>query len=116
MLLFIGIESFFIFSFILLLLFCYWKIFEKAGQPGWASIVPIYNMIVMCRIAKKPGYWVLLQFIPYIGAIFSIWIINRMVKGFGKSEGFTVGLIFLGFIFLPIWAFDNSEYDPNRLD
>ena len=95
--------------------YCYWKIFERAGHPGWAAIVPIYNLIIMCRIAKKPGWWVLLQIIPYLGLIWTIWIINRMVKGFGKSEGFTIGMIFLGFIFLPIWAFDGSDYDSSRL-
>ena len=96
--------------------FCLWKIFERSGHPGWAATVPIYNLIVMCRIAKKPGWWAALMCIPAIGMIWSIWTLNRMAKGFGKSGGFTIGLIFLGFIFLPIWAFDDSEYDSSRLD
>ena len=96
--------------------YCLWKIFERSGHPGWAATVPIYNLIVMCRIAKKPGWWAALMCIPYLGLIWTIWTLNRMAKGFGKSGGFTIGLIFLGFIFLPIWAFDDSEYDSSRLD
>jgi uncharacterized membrane protein YhaH (DUF805 family) len=92
-----------------------WKVFEKSGEPGWASIVPIYNMIVMCRIARKPGWWVILQIIPCLGIIWSIWVINRIAKGFGKDESFTLGLIFLPFIFCPMLGFGDAEYQPERL-
>ena len=72
--------------------------------------------IMSSRIAKKPEWWVILMFIPLVNYVVGIWIINRMVKGFGKSEGFTIGMIFLGFIFYPILAFGDVEYDGNRLD
>ena len=84
---------------LLLMVAAGWKVFEKAGEPGWAILVPIYNVIVMCKIAKKPWWWLLLMCIPYIGLVWSIWIINRIAKAFGKSGGFTVGLIFVGLIF-----------------
>ena len=120
MLLFIGgIETLlilFIVGSIVFMIASTWKVFEKAGEPGWAFIVPIYNMIIMCRIARKPGLWVLLQFIPYLGIIWTIWIVNRMAKGFGKDEGFTLGLIFLPFIFWPILGFGDSEYQPEGLN
>ncbi|MBT5859513.1 MAG: signal peptidase I [Flavobacteriales bacterium] len=106
----------FLIALVVLLIISGWKVFEKAGHPGWASIVPIYNMIIMCRIAKKPEWWVILMFIPLVNYVVGIWIINRMVKGFGKSEGFTIGMIFLGFIFYPILAFGDADYDGNRLD
>ncbi|TWI88175.1 DUF5684 domain-containing protein [Chitinophaga japonensis] len=89
-------------------LFCLWKVFEKAGQPGWAAIIPIYNYYIMTKIIGKPWYWLLLMMIPYIGIIWGIWATNLLSKSFGKSEGFTVGLILLGFIFLPIMAFDKT--------
>ncbi len=85
-----------------LLIVSLWKIFEKAGQPGWAAIIPIYNNYIMTKIAERPGYWTVLMLIPYIGMIWGIWTMNRMVKRFGKSEGYTVGLIFLPFVFLPM--------------
>jgi hypothetical protein len=87
-----------------------WKIFEKAGKPGWAAIVPVYNHMVMAEIGGKPNWFGLLPMIPYIGSIWSIWILNRLVKSFNKEVGFTLGLIFLPFIFYPMLAFGSSEY------
>lgn len=89
---------------------CMWKIFEKAGKPGWAAIVPIYNIMVMAEIAEKPNWWGLLTLIPYVGFIWNIWILNRMIHRFGKSTGFTVATIFFGFITIPILAFGSAEY------
>lgn len=94
----------------------FWKVFEKAGQPGWAILVPFYNVIIMCRIAKKPWWWMLLMCIPYVGLVWSIWATNRMAKAFGKSEGFTVGLLLLGFVFWPILAWGDAEYDASLID
>ena len=87
-----------------------WKIFEKAGRPGWAAIVPVYNHMVMAEIGGKPNWFGLLPMIPYIGSIWSIWILNRLVKSFNKEVGFTLGLIFLPFIFYPMLAFGSAEY------
>jgi len=87
-----------------------WKIYSKAGQPGWACIIPIYNMYILTKIIGKPGIWVLLFFIPLVNIIFGIWATNLLSKSFGKDEGFTVGLILLGFIFYPILAFGSAKY------
>jgi hypothetical protein len=88
-----------------------WRIFEKAGKPGWAAIIPIYNIIILLEIVGKPWWWLLMiLFIPIADIIFAIWMINLLSKSFGKSEGFTVGLIFLGFIFYPILGFGNAKY------
>lgn len=94
--------------FVVFYIICGWKIFEKAGQPGWAAIIPIYSSYILTKIIGKPWYWVLLMCIPYIGAIWGIWAVNLLSKSFGKGVGFTLGLIFLGFIFAPIMAFDKS--------
>jgi hypothetical protein len=93
----------------------YWIIFQKAGHPGWAAIVPIYNFWVITQIIKKPGYWVLLMMIPYAGSIWHIWSTNLLVKKFGKSEGFTVGCIFLPFIFYPILAATGVYEDSPKM-
>ncbi len=87
-----------------------WRIFEKAGEPGWAAIIPIYNLVILMAIAGKPWFWGLLACRPYIGVIFSIWGTNLMVKQFGKTEGFTLGIVFLPFIFLPILAFEEAKF------
>lgn len=87
-----------------------WKVFEKAGQPGWASIIPIYNFYVMTKIGGKPGWWTLMLFIPGVNIIFVIWLDNMISKSFGKDEGFTAGLVLLGAIFWPILGFGSAKY------
>lgn len=88
----------------------HWKIYEKAGKPGWAAIIPIYNLIVLLEIIGKPVWWILLLLIPCVNIVFAIWITNLLSKSFGQSEGFTVGLLLLGVIFYPILAFGNYQY------
>jgi len=98
----------FVIGIVLLMIISQWKIYEKAGKPGWASIIPIYSIIVLLEIIKKPGIWLLWLLIPGVNIIFAIWAINLLSKSFGKSEGFTLGLLFLPYIFYPILAFDKS--------
>lgn len=85
-----------------------WKTFEKANQPGWACIIPIYNIYIMTKIGGKPSYWVLLMLIPVANFIFAVWLINMISKSFGKDEGFTIGLLLLGIVFWPILGFSND--------
>ena len=95
---------------IILVIASLWKIFEKAGQEGWKAIIPIYNMYVLLKIVGKPTWWLILFFIPFVNYIFIIWTYNMLSKSFGKSEGFTVGLVLLGVIFLPILGFGAAKY------
>ncbi len=95
---------------VILVIAAMWTLYSKAGQPGWACIIPIYNIIVFLRIIGKPWWWLILFIIPIINIIFCIWSINLLSKSFGKGEGFTIGLIFLGVIFLPILAFGDNKY------
>lgn len=94
----------------LLQIIAQWKVFVKAGQPGWACIIPIYNIYIMTKIAGKPGIWVLLMIIPIVNIVLAIWLMNMISKSFGHDEGFTVGLILLSFIFWPILGFGDSKY------
>ena len=87
-----------------------WIIYSKANKPGWAAIVPIYNLIIMLEIAGKPWWWIFLFFIPIANIVFLIMMYNGISKAFGKSEGFTVGLVLLGIIFFPILAFSSATY------
>ncbi len=82
-----------------------WRVFEKAGWQGWTSIIPIYNFYVMIKIGGKPGWWLLLMLVPIVNFVIAIWTLNMISKSFGKDEGFTVGLLFLGIIFWPILGF-----------
>jgi len=87
-----------------------WKLFSKAGKPGWASIVPIYNTIVMIDIAGKPLWWILLLFIPVVNIVVSVLIMIGMAKNFGRGTGTVIGLIFLPIIFMLILGFGSAEY------
>lgn len=87
-----------------------WKIYEKAGKPGWACIIPIYNTIVLLEIVGKPWWWILLMLIPVVNFIFVIWMTNLLSKSFGKDEGFTVGLLLLSIVFYPILGFGSAKY------
>jgi hypothetical protein len=83
----------------------YYRLFKKAELPGWAAIVPIYNTICFLRIGKKPEWWILLLFIPFVNIVIAIIATHAVSKAFGKDEGFTVGMIFLPFIFVPLLGF-----------
>jgi len=87
-----------------------WKVFVKAGKPGWASIIPIYNVIVLLEICGRPLWWILLLLIPCVNIIVAVIVWIDVAKSFGKSELFGVGLAFLGFIFVPILGFGGDQY------
>jgi hypothetical protein len=87
-----------------------WKVFEKAGHPGWAAIVPIYNLIVLLQIAGKPLWWIVLLFIPVANIIAAILISIAVAEKFGKGVGFGLGLAFLGAVFYPILGFGDAKY------
>ena len=87
-----------------------WAIYQKAGKRGWYSLIPVYNILVLLQIVGKSWWWILLFLIPFVNIIFVIWMLNMLSKSFGKNEGFTIGLLFLSFIFLPILAFGKAKY------
>ncbi len=97
----------------LLTLVAMWKVFNKAGEPGWAILIPIYNLIVMLRIAGKPAWWFLLFCIPLVQIVVAINVDVCTARRFGKGVGCGLGLLFLPMIFYPILAFGSATYEPN---
>jgi len=108
--LFTGAFLLVIFSVLIIMIVSLWKVFTKAGQPGWAAIVPIYNAIVLLQIIGRPLWWILLFMIPAVNIVFGIICYVDLAKSFGKGAGFACGLMFLGFIFFPILAFGDARY------
>lgn len=98
------------FAVIIFIIASMWTIFTKAGEPGWAAIIPIYNIIVLLKIVGKPVWWIFLYLVPIVNIVFAIWTINMLSKSFGKDEGYTVGLILLGIVFYPMLAFGEAKY------
>jgi hypothetical protein len=87
-----------------------WKTFSKAGRPGWACLVPIYNVFVMLQIAGRPMWWFLLLLVPVVNFFVILLLVTDIAKAFGKGMGFGLGLLFFGFIFYPILGFGDSQY------
>lgn len=97
---------------IILQIAAWWKMFEKAGQPGWAAIIPFYNLYVLCKVAGKPGWWLILMLIPFINLIAFIVVSVGVARNFGHGILFAIGLLLFGFIFYPILGFGGSQYQP----
>jgi hypothetical protein len=87
-----------------------WRVFAKAGQPGWAAIVPIYSTVVLLQIVGRPLWWLILFFIPVVNIVIGIVVCADLARSFGKGPGFAVGLLLLSFIFFPILAFGDARY------
>jgi Family of unknown function (DUF5684) len=95
---------------VVLMIAAMWKLFEKAGEPGWAAIVPIYNIIVLLKIVGKPAWWIVLLLIPLVNLIVAIIVLIALAKSFGKGAGFAIGLLILPFIFYPMLAWGDAKY------
>ena len=87
-----------------------WKVFTKAGEPGWAAIVPIYNLIVLVKIAGKEPWWAILLLLPCINFIAFFPVSISLAERFGKAAGFGIGLALLPFIFYPVLGFGDAQY------
>jgi hypothetical protein len=92
-----------------------WKTFVKAGQPGWACIIPIYHHMVLLEIVNKPIWWLILLFFPCLGIFAHIIVMIDLAKMFGKDALFGVGLALLPFIFFPILGFGAARYPDSNL-
>lgn len=88
----------------------FWKIFEKAGRPGWAAIIPIYNVIVLLQIVGRPIWWIVLLIIPLVNVVIGFLLALDLSRSFGHDLAFALGLFFLGFIFYPVLAFSGATY------
>ena len=102
--------STFILALVIILIVARWKIFTKANQPGWASLIPVYNSLIFLRIIGKPWWWILLFCIPLVNIVFIALALHLLSKSFNKPGWFTVGLFLLPFIFELILAFGDAKY------
>jgi len=88
----------------------FWKIFSKANQPGWAAIIPIYNVVVLLNIVGRPVWWIVLFLVPFVNFIVAILVALDLAKSFGKDTLYGIGLAFLPFIFAPMLGFGSASY------
>lgn len=88
-----------------------WKLFEKAGKPGWGCLIPFYNNYCLFDMAFGNGWLFLLMFLPIVNFVIIIMLFFKLAKAFGKGIGFGFGLLFLSIVFLPILGLGSAEYD-----
>jgi hypothetical protein len=87
-----------------------WKVYTKAGEPGWAALIPIYNIVVLLKIVGKPLWWIVGLIIPLVNFVVIILVMIALAKAFGKGVGFAIGLVLLSPVFFPILAFSDAKY------
>lgn len=87
-----------------------WRLFVKAGEPGWAAIVPIYNYYVLLKIVGRPAWWLILLFIPFVSLIPAFLVPIDLAKSFGKGIGFALLILFVPVIGYPLLAFGDADY------
>jgi hypothetical protein len=92
-----------------------WKVFQKAGHTGWLAIIPFVNIYVLLKIAKRPGWWLILYIIPLVNIVVGIMVAIDVAKAFGKSTAFGVfGLWLFSFIGYPMMGFGDAVYKKQR--
>lgn len=92
----------------------FWAVFAKAGQPGWAAIIPIYNLYILFKIAGKPVWWLLLLLVPVVNLIVLFVVTTTVAARFGKGLLFGLGMLILPFVFYPMLGFGSSTYSAQR--
>ena len=88
-----------------------WKSFQKAGKPGWAALIPIYNSYVMVQIAGRPLWWfVVICFVPFVNIVFAIMLLLNIARAFGKDVGYMLLLLFFPFVGWPLLGLGSAKY------
>lgn len=107
-----AVAAYFIFLGVLVILqiIGFWKVFVKAGRPGWAALIPFYNLYTECKVAKRPGWWLILFFIPFVNIVVWFIVAIDIAKNFGKGTGFGVLLAIFPMIVALVLGFGSAQY------
>lgn len=97
---------------ILLMIPALWRTFEKAGRPGWAGLVPFYNVYELCAMGGSPGWWVMLMFVPALNILVLLIICHRAARAFGYGVGMALLMVFLPLVGFPVLGFGPARYVP----
>lgn len=95
---------------VLLVIVGWWKMFEKADEPGWKSIIPFYNLYTMLRIVGRPGWMLIGFFVPFVNILLWVIVMGDLAKSFGRGIGTVLGLIFLNPVFAMILGWGSAAY------
>lgn len=91
----------------------YWLLFAKSGKPGWAAVVPIYNLVVLMQVSGKPAWWVILYFVPFVNLVAVVLCGFAIAENFGRDKAFGLGVALLPWIFIPVLVFGATGLADN---
>lgn len=91
-----------------------WAVFDKASKPGWGALIPFYNTYLTIKIAGRPGWWLVLYFIPVVDIVIHFIVMHDLAKAFGKGVGYMLLLIFLPFLGWPLLAWGDASYKMGK--
>lgn len=109
---FMLVFTLFYFAILVVTVAGFWKTFTKAGLPGWGAIIPIYNTYLLTQLARRPGWWAVLMFLPGVNVVVLIVMSIDIAGHFGKSSGYGVGLALLSPVFYAMLGFGPATYNP----
>ena len=89
-----------------------WRVFEKAGLPGWAVLLPVCNRMLILRLVGRPWWWLLLLLIPAVNLVIGGLMCLELAERFGKDPWFALGLVCLFLVFWPILGYGDARYSP----
>jgi hypothetical protein len=111
-----GIELFGVLALTIVIFAGFWKTFQKAGEPGWAAIIPIYNLYVLVKISGNAWWWFILFFVPFVNFLATVKVSIDVAGKFNRGVLFGLGLTFLSFIFYPVLGFGSSQYQDTAAE
>jgi len=112
--LFSGVGLVLMLAWLVFILVAGWKMYAKAGQPGWVAIIPIINILGLLKIVHRPWWWILLMLIPFVGFVVGIILMIDLAKAFGHGVGMALLLVFLTAIGFLVLGFGSSAYQLEK--
>ena len=97
-------------AYIVLLIVSWWRIYTKAGRPGWANLIPVYGAIEFFNVAWGNGAYFLFMLLPVINVLVFIITIQKLSESFGRGIGYTLGMFLLPGIFIPILGLGKDKH------
>ena len=107
---FVALSSVVWLAIVVFLVAAQWRLFTKAGQPGWAVLIPVYNVIKLLQISGRSGWWLLGFGVPLLNVFVAIRLVFDLAFAFGRGVAFGFGLLFLAPVFIPVLAFGGAQY------
>ena len=92
-----------------------WRVYAKAGLPGWGGLIPVYNLVLWMRLGGKPGWWAIWLFVPFLNLVIYTIVTFEVAKNFGKGVAYTLGLLLVPPVFYATLGLGSAQYNATLL-